>query len=392
MKSIYYPSVSIIFVNFNGKTLLGKLFDLFLNSLKNQEYCGKLEIIAVDNNSNDNSPDLIRKLIPNVKLITFRENVGYIKAVNIAIKYAKGDYILVLNNDVILPRNFVQKAILRIKELEEKIGKKVVLVPLQIVRDGSKIFGMLYVVNSLGQALPLDYLISREVYHKLYAHIPRCWSNNFVDGAAFLFPRTIISELGGILFIPFFKIYFDDVELGLRMRAKNIVIAFCKDIIIYHRLYTTSRQVLQLNKYINFNVNRLIVFLSFIKGTYRKLLLAILLSAFDLVQLIIMAMRFKSSILKPLVNYLKELQNVWKYSLILSRYYHSINANMESIIHSFYGVIFIPKWLCEKHFMSKVPMYIVVPYLLLVARILQPSLYKKYKRGGFKYKCIETIM
>jgi len=392
MSASHCPTVSVISVNFNGLRMLGNLFSQFVKSLRDQEYCGKIEIIVIDNNSDDNSPNLIRELIPDAKLLRLKENVGYIKAVNIALRYAHGDYLLILNNDVILPGRFIQKAVLRMKELEEKIKGAVVLVPLQIVGDGNKILGMLHVVNALGQALPLDYLAPREIYRNLYIRLPQCWSDNFIDGAAFLLPRTILTKLGNILFIPFFKMYFDDVELGLRLRAKNVKIIFCKDIIIYHRLYATSRQVLQLNKYINFSTNRLSVFLSFVKDTHKKLLLATILTVFDLAQLLFLALRSKSLYFKTVIKYLKELRNVWEYSIALSNYYESIKAEMSTIIGSFREIIFVPKWLCRNNFTAKILVRAIAPFLLLAARMLQLSLYKKYKTKGLRYRCVDTTI
>ena len=172
MYGIRWPSVTIIFVNYNGAKLLGKLFERFLESIRSQEYRGKIEVIAIDNNSSDYSIDLIKQKIPEAKIIGLKENVGYVNAVNLGLGKATGKYIIILNNDIILSKNFVQKIIRRIKELESRTKKEVVLVPIQIVGEGNKILGTITVVNVLGQALHLDYLMPKQFFHRIYPKIP----------------------------------------------------------------------------------------------------------------------------------------------------------------------------------------------------------------------------
>ncbi|MDP2709049.1 MAG: glycosyltransferase family 2 protein [bacterium] len=60
------------------------------------------EVFVVDNNSSDRTVDLVKKKYPQVKLIANRENLGFAKASNQALKLASGRYILLLNPDMIV--------------------------------------------------------------------------------------------------------------------------------------------------------------------------------------------------------------------------------------------------------------------------------------------------
>jgi GT2 family glycosyltransferase len=93
-------NLSIIIVNYKVKDLLDNcLHSVFFNS----ENIG-LDVIVVDNNSQDGSLEMIRKKYPQVNLIAHPENSGYAKANNLGFKEAKYDYILLLNPDMqILP-------------------------------------------------------------------------------------------------------------------------------------------------------------------------------------------------------------------------------------------------------------------------------------------------
>lgn len=94
--------ISIIIVGYNsGEYLFG-----CLNSIYNQSY-KNFEVIFVDNGSNDNTR-LILKSYP-VKIINNSCNKGFSCANNQAIKISRGRYILTLNSDVVLDRNFLSE-------------------------------------------------------------------------------------------------------------------------------------------------------------------------------------------------------------------------------------------------------------------------------------------
>ena len=89
--------VSAIIVNWNGKDVLsGCLF-----SLLKQDY-EDLEILVVDNGSEDGSQVLVNNDFPSVQLIENGENLGFGSAVNKGFQKARGDFFIFLNNDLAL--------------------------------------------------------------------------------------------------------------------------------------------------------------------------------------------------------------------------------------------------------------------------------------------------
>ncbi len=87
--------LSIVIVSYNTKELTKKC----LQSLDSAKKPDKTEIFIVDNNSGDETVEMIAKKFPKVKLIANKNNVGFSRANNQALKIAKGKYILVLNPD-----------------------------------------------------------------------------------------------------------------------------------------------------------------------------------------------------------------------------------------------------------------------------------------------------
>ena len=74
-----------------------------------------LEIIFIDNDSRDGSPDYVRKNWPRIKVIANAENLGYAGAGNQGIELSKGEYVFITNPDIILepeyfliPKPFIQ--------------------------------------------------------------------------------------------------------------------------------------------------------------------------------------------------------------------------------------------------------------------------------------------
>ena len=88
--------ISIVVLNYNGLSYLKRT----IPSLINLDY-SNYEILVVDNNSNDGSQEWLRNF-NQIRIVSNPENYGYSKGKNIGIQEAKGEYILLLDNDILL--------------------------------------------------------------------------------------------------------------------------------------------------------------------------------------------------------------------------------------------------------------------------------------------------
>ncbi|MCK4539672.1 glycosyltransferase family 2 protein [Candidatus Parcubacteria bacterium] len=94
--------LSIIIVSWNvAEKLKENLKAIYFSDFEKSNF----EVFVVDNNSHDNTVDIVKKEFPQVKLIANSENLGFAKANNQAIKQAKGEYILLLNPDTRVKEN-----------------------------------------------------------------------------------------------------------------------------------------------------------------------------------------------------------------------------------------------------------------------------------------------
>ena len=96
------PKVSIVIINWNG----GKVFERCLQSLTKLTY-SNWELLVVDNGSTDKSNFLPKQFFAGSKLLSNKRNVGFALANNQATKKARGEYLLLLNNDTQVSPNLL---------------------------------------------------------------------------------------------------------------------------------------------------------------------------------------------------------------------------------------------------------------------------------------------
>jgi GT2 family glycosyltransferase len=91
------PVVSVLTVNWNRRAFLEDL----LRDLREQSVPG-MEIVVVDNGSNDGSADMVAQGFPEVKLVRLYENVGHCAGLNAGLKAARSDIVVSLDNDALV--------------------------------------------------------------------------------------------------------------------------------------------------------------------------------------------------------------------------------------------------------------------------------------------------
>lgn len=94
--------LSVVIVNYNVKHYLEQCL---ISVCKAAGNIPSAEVIVVDNASSDGSVEYLEKRFPNVRFIASRENLGFARGNNLAIKESKGEYVLLLNPDTIVSEN-----------------------------------------------------------------------------------------------------------------------------------------------------------------------------------------------------------------------------------------------------------------------------------------------
>jgi hypothetical protein len=197
------PKVSIIILNYNGRSKLGALLDECIISALSQTY-GNVEVIFADNGSIDDSCEYVRaRYGDRVRVVCLGRNYGFALGNNLASKFVSDDseYLLFLNPDAILESDYVE-TIVRFMEGYKWVG---VAQGVQVSMDGSFVSLGGY-VDSYGRGVEL--ILKNSV---LNHPIMVLWAS----GSAMVVRRRLFDKLGG--FSPELFLYHDEIDLCSRV-------------------------------------------------------------------------------------------------------------------------------------------------------------------------------
>lgn len=90
--------LSIVIVSYNTFEFTSECIQSVVDNVKNINY----EIIVVDNDSKDSSPEKLKKLFPRIILVASPKNLGFSKANNLGVRRSKGGLVLFLNSDTVV--------------------------------------------------------------------------------------------------------------------------------------------------------------------------------------------------------------------------------------------------------------------------------------------------
>lgn len=96
--------IAVIILNWNGKDMLNR----FLPSVIEHSTTEDTEIYVADNGSEDDSIDFVKQNFPTVKILDLKENNGFAKGYNIAIKQIEAEYVVLLNSDVEVTKKWLE--------------------------------------------------------------------------------------------------------------------------------------------------------------------------------------------------------------------------------------------------------------------------------------------
>ena len=211
------PKISIIILNYNAGDLLEKCISSIVKS--NYE---NIEIILVDNASQDHSHIKCKEKFSQIKLIENKENLGYCEGNNIGIKSANGEYIIILNPDTEVESNWIEEFI---KEFNNH-GDGLYQPKLLAVSDKSRI-------NSAGNMMNIfGFGFSSGKGKKDSKKFGNFKPINYASGACLFTSKKILDKIG--LFDPYLFAYHDDLELGWRALQLGIKSFYVPTVIVYH--------------------------------------------------------------------------------------------------------------------------------------------------------------
>ena len=207
--------LSVIILNYNVRYFLEQCVLSVQNALETIEG----EIIVIDNNSQDDSCEMMKQRFPNVKLIQNNENLGFPKGNNIGVAQAQGEYICILNPDTVVAEDTFTKVLAFAQKQSDLgiLGCKLIDGTGNFLPESKRGVPTPWVaftkITGLYKLFP-----NSETFGKYYAqHINENQTGkvDILVGAFMLMKRDLYHKLGG--FDEDCFMYSDDIDLSYRV-------------------------------------------------------------------------------------------------------------------------------------------------------------------------------
>jgi|SRR3989338_1563675 len=216
--NIVSVDLSIIIISYNTKDITEKCIRMVMASL-NRDPDIKAEIIVLDNNSTDGSVEMLEKLGKEIRLIKSKENLGFARGNNRAVKDATGKYLMFLNSDT----EAVENAVPQLYRLfhDNKHG---------FDAAGGKLLntdGTLQASAGRFYTLPVAFaalFLKADSWGLSRSSPSRAKEIDWVSGACFIIRKSNFERLGG--FDEAIFMYWDEVDFFYRARQKGLTVGF----------------------------------------------------------------------------------------------------------------------------------------------------------------------
>ncbi len=224
--------ISILIVNYNTNIYLSNCLDSIFRSNFNHS----LEVIIVDNNSSDNSIELVDIDKKKITIIENNRNIGFARAINMALKESNGKYICILNPDTILNK----ESLIKMYDYMDKELYVDCISPKIVNSDGTFQISckrsLPKIKNSFFKLTGIDRLFSDNPffseYNLLHLDEDKMHQVEVISGACMFLRRKTFKKVG--FFDESFFMYGEDIDYCHRMKNLNMKIIYYPDAQITH--------------------------------------------------------------------------------------------------------------------------------------------------------------
>lgn len=213
--AVSLSSISIIILNHNGREYLEEC----LNSVLPDVY-DSCEILLVDNASTDDSIAFVRNNFPRVRIVESKTNLGFAGGNNLGVEHARGDLIVLLNNDTRVEEHWL-------RGLVNAVQSDTVAVASSLVKT---------------QGIPERYYEKNGTMNLLGQNIMRAFDEPtdifYAGGTSLIYKKHLL----GLPFDPDYFAYAEDVYLSLRARFLGYHVKHTNESCVFHYGSRTAKK------------------------------------------------------------------------------------------------------------------------------------------------------
>lgn len=226
------PLVSILIPNYNHKAILKTCID----SLYNVNTYKNFEIVIVENNSTEKEIfdyyEELKKQHDNIQVVTYKGEFNYSRINNFGMKYTKGDYVLLLNNDteVISPTALSEMVGCILRPEVGAVGAKLLYEDDTVQHAG-------VVIGFSGYAGHVNHGINKDDYGYMVRARINC-NYSAVTAACMMVKKSVFNQVGG--FDEQFVVACNDVDLCLKICQEKYLIVY-NAFALWHHYESKSR-------------------------------------------------------------------------------------------------------------------------------------------------------
>ncbi len=309
-----------IIISPNYKDYAKKYLDDCIDSLRKQDWQGKMKIFITDNETSKESYQYLKDKLPEAQIHCNQNNDGFAKGNNDAIRLAmeqKYDYILLFNMDTIIEPSCLREMV-KVVESDKKIGA--VQARLMLYPEKDKINSLGNTTHFLGFGYSLGYREKYTKANRLHSPEPSGTMEpsgvndiHYPSGAGVLFTREVLEKVG--LYDKEYWMYNEDQEHGWRIWLAGYKCVLAPKAVVYHK-YKFAKSIKQ---YYWMDRNRIIT----VVKSYHWLTLLLITPACIIMELGLLLFSLKT-------GWFKEKLRVWKYFFIPSTWRYLIKARRQS--------------------------------------------------------------
>ncbi|MCK4592794.1 glycosyltransferase family 2 protein [Candidatus Parcubacteria bacterium] len=238
--------LSVIVNHYRTPEILRICLRSIKENLKNADF--DWELIVTDSATIEKTEEMMEDQFSNVIFIPAKENIGFGRSINIAVKKAKGDYFFIVNADILIEE---EKSIEKMLEYIEKnkdvgmVGPKLLNVNNTVQQSCFRFYTPLTVIcrrtilgkTSFGKKI-LGRFLMNDIFSKenVTEPIPVDW----LMGSAMMIRKSDLEKVG--VFDESFFMYFEDVDWARRFWENGLKVIYFPNSVMYHYHFQSSKK------------------------------------------------------------------------------------------------------------------------------------------------------